>query len=28
VFCTAPAELLDNANIGLIIAQNAGMALP
>lgn len=28
VFCTASAELLDNANIGMQIAQSRGMALP
>jgi hypothetical protein len=28
VFCTAAAELLDNANVGLIYAQVRGMAMP
>jgi hypothetical protein len=28
VFCTASAELLDNANIGLQLAQQRGFALP
>lgn len=28
VFCTAPAELLDNANIGMQVAQFRGMAMP
>lgn len=28
VFCTASAELLDNANIGLQLAQMRGFALP
>lgn len=28
VFCTASAELLDNANIGLVYAQARGMAMP
>ena len=28
VFCTASAELLDNANIGMLVATAGGMALP
>jgi len=28
VFCTASAELLDNANIGMSVAQMRGMAMP
>lgn len=28
VFCTASAELIDNANIGLQVAQFTGMAMP
>jgi hypothetical protein len=28
VFCTASAELLDNANTGMIYAQSRGMSLP
>ena len=28
VFCTASAELLDNANVGMQIAQQRGIAMP
>ncbi len=28
VFCTASAELIDNANIGMQVAQFTGMAMP
>ena len=28
VFCTAPSELLDNANVGHQVAVSTGMALP
>lgn len=28
VFCTAPAELIDNANVGMQVAQMRGLALP
>jgi hypothetical protein len=28
VYCTASAELLDNANVGMLYAQTRGLALP